>query len=858
MIHYTDDRIKKVQAFYAYAKFLCNRFDIEIVLDSNKAETDGRTIWLPNVAALSDRELEMMYSILLHEVGHILYSSFTAEDFKKIKTKAMAFLTNCVEDARIENLLMIDYGGAQNIFSQLYSDYAVDKNLKRRIFGMGEKERPTLFYSLGFYMHNRIVKCDTAPFARQVGYKRAKQIREFNAKYNLDAIIDDAPMNNWDDVVALSEKVYQIFANEYPDKSKKYDFAAEIAAKDNVQKALEDLLKNVEHQNKVIEQKKVDLDQEYINLQNWQEDHAEEIEDLNNSIAIEQHKVNTYNDTVRTRKNIDSLEQSLIGMESKKAKYDDKTNKIKGDISALENKINSKVNPRGKDYTQQQLENLQKTLDNKNSALVHNEQQLDKINKRIEDTRETIKSLEVLDAFPHLNNDEIQEKIDAIKEIIGDFNNDLKELYQQQQKIADTINRMVNNIEKLEDALRTQMINSLFKQEQDLKKHGIDTDILPLFNETPGWDAADAAQREFDEKASKETNSIVRNGGEMGGEFGHNVRDMILYIEDQVEKVKNIDLAELFSEQIGVSKMESVNGIHVNETSIDQSTQTILGSHRPFLALTNEFDGVKLENIAKEKDLLNMQREHGAFINKIKQVFLKKLKFTKKDRFYGGKEEGSLDARNLWKIPTRSGDDYFEINDPKMINRTTASVLIDVSGSQDTNFTKKGEYLQVLAYAFSNALSSVHIAHEVVGYHAPLCEEMYNMNASEVYARRVNSLENIVYKQFNQKTASGIANLKIQPSDNSDSESIRAAMMRLRKQRSKNKMLFIITDCKPFLSNGDISVLDADLQKVIREAKAQKVQVFAFGFEPHGKEFYGKNFCYIQKFDDVIAFCNAM
>lgn len=47
------------------------------------------------------------------------------------------------------------------------------------------------------------------------------------------------------------------------------------------------------------------------------------------------------------------------------------------------------------------------------------------------------------------------------------------------------------------------------------------------------------------------------------------------------------------------------------------------------------------------------------------------------------KKKVNLDARNLWKIPTNQGNDFYEINNPKFINKVAVSILVDISGSQN-------------------------------------------------------------------------------------------------------------------------------------------------------------------------------
>ena len=67
-------------------------------------------------------------------------------------------------------------------------------------------------------------------------------------------------------------------------------------------------------------------------------------------------------------------------------------------------------------------------------------------------------------------------------------------------------------------------------------------------------------------------------------------------------------------------------------------------------------------------------------------------------------------------------------------------------------------------------------------------------------------------------------------------------------------MIFVISDCKPYLCDTDIEVLDNNLHHNIKEAKQNKVKVFGLGFFPDLQHFYGQNYCHIQSYNDIIKF----
>ena len=116
---------KKVTAFNNYAKFLSNKFNVSVVFDGVNAHTDGKTITLPNINGMSGDEIDFLYCVLLHEIGHIRHSDFSNDAFKKIKTENHFLVANAIEDARVENLLIKEFDGANEIFENLYNKYEI-------------------------------------------------------------------------------------------------------------------------------------------------------------------------------------------------------------------------------------------------------------------------------------------------------------------------------------------------------------------------------------------------------------------------------------------------------------------------------------------------------------------------------------------------------------------------------------------------------------------------------------------------------------------------------------------------------------------------------------------------------------
>ena len=860
---YSNQDIQRIEDFHKYARFICGQFDIEVQLDSTKAETNGRVISVPNIVGMSNTELDMMYFILLHEAGHIKYSLFTEEAFLKIKSKAHAYLANAIEDARIENLLMRDFGGAKDMVEGFYCGHVVNRRLMKKVFQITGK-RPDVFHCLGIYIHNYLLKARTAPFSRIATRVSYRKVKEFILQHNINKLLDHAPLKNWGDVVNLTNTIYDLFSQQYPDKSEKFDFAQDKALKKSVENRLAKLkAETIEAQTKMEanENAIIELSE---NLDTWDRQYSDEVNDKLRKAAKLGEDISNIDNEINQRKTRGQLEKNYQAKQQLDNSLPEKIKNLKESIEQVQAKISKGTNARGQSLTPEQQERLSKNLQKKQEQLKTLQKKVEDMQKELARTKsaldEFLKDYKPLKGKEHLNEEELKAEQASLKTQKEKVEQEYQKIMEQRQKIEREIIRLQNEINAVAERIQTKLLDTMYSMDSELHKNGMEIEMLPGFESTPGWEEADIAQKQFDKKASEKTGSIVRNGGRMGGFTGSDLRDLAVYIDTQLEKVKQIDLAKIFEKKIGTSRLEEFEeGSDIINNHIDQSVLTHFGSIQKHTVLTTQFDTVKDEHIAQDRQALRkLQSTNAEFITSLKRLFARKFKFTKKDYYRGGKEEGQLDARNLWKLPTKQGEDYFEINDPKVINKMAASILIDISGSHETEQNGYGEKLKVLALALSESLSGVHIKHEILGYHAPVNDQMREADPSYLYNRRSNSLETVIYKNFNQKDAQGLVNLEIQASDNSDGESIRIALQRLKKERSRKKALFIITDCKPFLSHGDMTILDEDLKAALREAVNQKIEVFAFGFNPNGKEFFAERFCYVQQYKDVLSFCDKM
>lgn len=86
------------------------QFGVNVVLSGSDAYTDGKTIVLPLLKAISDLR-DVLFGYLAHEAAHVRFSDF--DTLKKCRTPIEKSFTNIVEDIRIELLIQEVFPGTR-------------------------------------------------------------------------------------------------------------------------------------------------------------------------------------------------------------------------------------------------------------------------------------------------------------------------------------------------------------------------------------------------------------------------------------------------------------------------------------------------------------------------------------------------------------------------------------------------------------------------------------------------------------------------------------------------------------------------------------------------------------------------
>lgn len=126
--------MKKVNTFAQslpiVAAALGRRCGVEIEFGADCAKTDGKTIYLPNLAAASADEERQVLGLLCHECGHVRFTDMRASATNR--TPFEAEVDNALEDVRIEREMNAIYPGAERLFEAAHRP-VVDGFSKRRL-----------------------------------------------------------------------------------------------------------------------------------------------------------------------------------------------------------------------------------------------------------------------------------------------------------------------------------------------------------------------------------------------------------------------------------------------------------------------------------------------------------------------------------------------------------------------------------------------------------------------------------------------------------------------------------------------------------------------------------------------------
>jgi len=754
---------------------------------------------------------------------------------------------------------MKDFDGARGIFTSLYSDFFMDKRFMNRIFG-ADISHEDLWFHIGCHTHSTIQNIHDFGFMRLINTDARKKLQKWVKTNKLDELIASHPVKTGMDAKELGTKIYNLFFKDRNDKSAENNMGK--LAK-HIQKALDVDTEELKKKAHKLQGQLDSIIAEHTALGNQMDKLVEKKEEFRKSIRPELDKIRgeqkDLSDAIKTKKTLRAKERKLNSAENI-------YNKKKTTSDRIEESKNEAIREMREEQDKDEEERNDKKINKLRNQIDKMKTKQDNIFRKSADIKKKIENYKKEVAKAQKDHSKLpQDMQDSSRsELIDKFKGNIARKQELGDKLADMeqdvhskqneINQKAQEYHDTRAEAGREIANGMKNLEDGLHQHGVPSEIMPKFQSDRNWSEGDKEQKKFDEQASQESGDVVTNGAGFGLQ---DTRDILTLIDKVKNDLTSIDLSQHFLDTHKTNRLETFNDIptEITYTQVVDMGENIALVHRKHVPMTTDFDKVLTENHSDGLVVNQLKNKNALALSQVKNVFRMKLKVQKKDRWKGNQDEGNLDSRSLYKLATKTDDRFLEINNPKLINKIKASIVIDNSGSLDKDEIG-AEKLQTLAMLLSEGLNEVFVQHEISTYDAKICDEMRKIEASDVYNRKSNALNTVILKKFDDKGNTGIQNLKIEASDNADGESIRLAVTRLLKQQSRRKVLFVVSDCQPFLSDSNTGMLDAHLIETIKWAHMNKVDIysFSFGIAKNGPRFYGKNHCNITKLSDVTDF----
>lgn len=257
-------------------------------------------------------------------------------------------------------------------------------------------------------------------------------------------------------------------------------------------------------------------------------------------------------------------------------------------------------------------------------------------------------------------------------------------------------------------------------------------------------------------------------------------------------------------------------------------------------------------NLSKNgQNLKRLREESREMTNVIKTRLVNALRAMSKRRWLGGKEEGKLDSRRLHHAVIGTSDNVYKQLTEKMHLNTVVGLAIDHSGSMYGN---KLELAGKAAIVLGDALNTLRIPFMVYGYSTESPVE--TPKDTSPYARW-GRLWIRYYRDFEESWDKGAVRLagSMENCKNNtfDAESVKHGIRRLMLRPEKRKILLVLNDGMPYPGFGNVGRCQQHLHDVVQSAKAQGVEVVAFGIEDDDVKRYYPNHVVIRKLADLVS-----
>lgn len=253
-------------------------------------------------------------------------------------------------------------------------------------------------------------------------------------------------------------------------------------------------------------------------------------------------------------------------------------------------------------------------------------------------------------------------------------------------------------------------------------------------------------------------------------------------------------------------------------------------------------------------DVLNFINKHSHNAAGIANKLRTKLQILSRSRTKYGTKSGKLHANALHRICIPDGGEYseriFKRKEDALNLDVSVTVLLDMSGSMNND--DKYEHASLATVLLNEALgTTLRVPLEILGFTES------NRSGGGGYGGGAGMKTHIaVLKNFNsampkQRIVNALGVCSHYLYENTDGEAIMFAHDRLMRQRTKRKVLFVLSDGDPAggYSKGNIKSFTRKVIKHIQERSP--VEIYGIGFMSHAVERYYKHHAIINKADEI-------
>lgn len=251
----------------------------------------------------------------------------------------------------------------------------------------------------------------------------------------------------------------------------------------------------------------------------------------------------------------------------------------------------------------------------------------------------------------------------------------------------------------------------------------------------------------------------------------------------------------------------------------------------------------------------------GPVVN-VMRTKLRRVLLSKENRDWDfGRQQGRLDTKRLTSAYNGFESVYKMRKDREEFD-TAVHLLVDLSGSMGLGRpASRMEVAGSAAIAFAECLEGSGIKYQISGFDNGFSdysypEEYYKMKRGSASFHRVEPMNNIIYKGFNDSLQVSRPALSVLPystgQNNADRCAVLWAYKELTKMPQKRKVLIVLSDGQPEneMVNGDYRVLYEGLKDAVTDI-SKKVECVGIGIQSKSVSEYYKNSIVIDRLEDL-------